>query len=79
MIEDKHILELVVGGEKLRDMSAITFLNWASEKLNNVPTYAAPAVELRSLVTNPPMSRVMSDEQKIWIWRRLEALNVTLP
>lgn len=75
---DKEILDLEVGGMKISDMTAITFLNMMSDKLNGVPAYKAANQELLGLISNPPMSRVMADPEKCRIIRKLLELDVKL-
>ena len=77
-MENKDILDTVAGGIPIRDMSAITFVNWVSSKIDGMPAYKAATTELAALVAQPPMSRIMPDEEKCRIVRRLLELGVTL-
>lgn len=72
------ILRLDIGGVTLKEASAITFLQWVAKKLNNVATYSATVTELRMLVSNPPMTRLMSEDQKIGIIRKLRSVGVVV-
>lgn len=67
-----------IGGQIVKDMSAFSFLQWLGNKLNNIKSFSADAVELTSLIQSPPMSRTMSDGRKIEIMRKLEKLNVPI-
>lgn len=73
------ILNTVVGGMKIREMSAMTFLQYVAKKLNGVDAYSATSTELMMLVANPPMTRVMSDDAKLVIIEKLKKLNIDLP
>lgn len=73
-----ELLDLVIGGQKLKDMSAFSFLQWIALKLNNIDRYNPEVNELTLLVQNPPMSRTMSDDQKILLIRKLQKLNVEI-
>jgi len=75
---NKEILDSVVGGIKLRDMSAITFLHYIAGKLNGVKTYTAANQELVMLVANPPMGRIMPEEEMCRLFRKLQSI-VTEP
>lgn len=75
---DKEILDSVVGGMAIRDMSAMTFYGWMSDKLNGVPAYKAATQELVSLVSAPPMSRLVPELEKVRIVRKLLELDVKL-
>ena len=71
---DKDILDSKLGGVVLRDMTSITFLHWLSGKLNGVKTYSAVNQELIGFIKNPPMSRVMPEEEKLRIIKRLQTI-----
>ncbi len=76
--QDKDLLDLVLGGLTVRDMSAITFLGWLSNKLNGAPTYKADTQELLAAVRGVPMGRNMADQEKVRLLRKLEALNIPI-
>lgn len=73
------ILNMEIGGMKVKDMSSMTFIQWVAKKLNGLPAYKASTVELTSLVSNPPMSRLMPDEEKIRIINKMKSLDMPLP
>ena len=76
--QDKDLLDLKLGGQVVRDMSAITFLGWLTNKIDGAPTYKADTQELLAAVSAAPMSRNMADQEKIRLLRKLEALNISL-
>lgn len=78
MNEDFEILTLEIGGIKIRDMSALTFYQYIAKKLNNTKTYNATVVELTNLVMQAPMSRVLLEDEKIRIIKKLKSLNIEL-
>lgn len=71
---DKEILDSTIGGVVMRDMSAITFLHYIAGKLNGVKTYTAANQELVMLVANPPMGRIMPEEEKCRLFRKLQSI-----
>lgn len=71
---DKDILDSVIGGIVLREMTGITFLHWVSAKLNGVKTYTAANQELIQLIKNPPLSRLMPEEEKLRIFKKLQEI-----
>lgn len=73
-LTDKEILDATLGGMVVREMSAISFLHWVSAKLNGVKAYTAANQELVQLIANPPMSRLMPEEEKCRIFRKLQSL-----
>jgi hypothetical protein len=78
-MNEYEILNMTIGGMKLKDASAFSFLQWVGEKINGIQAFSANAVELTSLVRTPPMSRNMSDDKKVEIIRRMIALKIPLP
>jgi hypothetical protein len=76
---DKELLDLKLGGVVMRDMTAITFLQYVANKVSGAPAYRAETQELLSAVSAAPMSRKMSDEQKISLIRKLQALDIPIP
>ena len=78
-LTDMDILALKTGGLVIKEMSAITFLKWVSEKLNGVKAYSAASTELTLMIQNAPFGRMMGDEQKIDVVRKLIKCGVTLP
>lgn len=77
-ITDAQILDLVLGGQTLREMTAITFLGCIANKLNGVPTYRADTQELLMAVSHAPSSRFMPDDEKVRLARKILALNISL-
>ena len=73
-----EILNKNIGGMTLREASTFSFLQWVGNKINGVPAFTVEAVELSMLVNNPPMSRKMSDDQKLQIINKLLKLNVKI-
>ena len=78
MKADKEYLDMVIGGQVVRDMSSITFIGVIAGKLNGVKTYTAANQELSLMVSNPPMGYRMPDDEKIRIIKKLESIGVTL-
>jgi len=78
MSEELDILNIKVGQTTIKEMSAMSFIQWMSKKLNEVPSYDATTVELTGLISRPPMSRIMIDDEKIRIVRKLMKLNVKI-
>lgn len=78
-LNDFQTLELVIGGQKLRDMSAFGFLQWMANKLTGIKAFSSDAVELTSLIRVPPMSQHMSPEKKIEIIRKMIKLGIKIP
>lgn len=74
-----ELLKLDIGGQKLAEMTAISFLQYVAKKLNNTTMNTATSAELRMMVSNPPMGRTMPDDEKIRIIRKLKSLNVEIP
>lgn len=78
-LTDIQILELMLGGIRLKDMTALTFFGWLAGKLNNVPITNDPKLnELRMAIANPPMMPRVADETKIKYVRNLIALGINL-
>lgn len=76
---DIEILEYNLGGQIVKDMSALSFFGWLAGKLNNVPiTNDGKLNELRMAVANPPMMPRVADETKIKLIRNLLALGITI-
>jgi len=71
-----EILNSVMGGITLKDMSAISFFGFVADKLNGVDANTPECAELRMLVSNPPMSRKYPDDEKIKIIAKLKKLGV---
>ncbi len=72
------ILDMNIGGIIMRDMTAITFLQFLAKKLNDVKAYSPEIVALTHLVRNPPMSRLMPNDEKIRIIRLLKKNGITI-
>lgn len=74
---DKEILDTNIGGQIIRNMSAITFIGWLAGKLNGLPAYKAATVELTALVSSPPLGS-MPEGEKIKVVRKLLELDVQI-
>lgn len=72
------ILNTDIGGQKVKDMSCLSFYQWLALKLNNVKTYDPGVVELTLMVKNPPIQRTMTDDAKLSIIQKLMKLNIPL-
>jgi hypothetical protein len=76
---DIEILETVVGGQVIKEMSALSFMGWLANKLNNVTITNDPNLaELRVAIANPPIMPRLADESKIKYVRKLLALGIAL-
>ncbi len=75
---DLEILNMVVGGQVIREMSAISFAGWIAGKINGIPAYTPESVELTAIVRTPPLGSKMSDESKISFVRKLLKLNIPI-
>jgi hypothetical protein len=78
MDNEIDILDAKIGETTLREMSAFSFYQWLAKKLNNVKTYSADVVELTTLISMPPMSRTMPNDEKIRIIKKLQKIGVTI-
>lgn len=74
---DFEVINLVLGGVPLKDMSSITFLGWVAGKINGQVTNSPTLSELGMMVVHPPMGK-MSIENKIEIIRKLEKLGIEI-
>ncbi len=74
---DLEVINLVIGGVPLKDMSSITFLGWVAKKINNQEAHSPVLSELGVLINHPPMGK-MSIENKLEIVRKLEKLGITI-
>lgn len=78
-MSDIEILESVVGGMMIKDMTALTFFGWLANKLNGVQITNDPKLnELRMAVANPPMMPRLADESKIKYCRNLIAIGIKI-
>lgn len=76
---DIEILELNLGGVRLKDMTALTFFGWLAKKLNGVAITNDPKLnELRMAIASPPLMPKVADETKLKYVRNLIALGITL-
>lgn len=75
---DKELLDMSIGGQVVRDMSAITFLGVISERINGAPVYTADTQELLAAVRSAPIGRTMPDQEKVRLLRKLLALNIKI-
>ncbi len=73
-ITDKEILDSTLGGIVVREMTSITFLHWIAAKLNGVKTYSAANQELVMMIASPPMGRMMPEEEKCRLFRKLQSI-----
>lgn len=78
-MQDKEILDLVLGGVRLGDMTALTFLQYVSKKINGVAAYSAANQELAMAVSFAPPSNNMSDTEKIRLVRKMLAIGIQIP
>jgi len=78
MKTDKELLETNLGGITLKEMTTLTFLGWVSNKLNGAERTSSVINELTALISNPPMSRMMPDDQKLDIIRKLNLLGINI-
>jgi glucose-6-phosphate dehydrogenase assembly protein OpcA len=72
-----EILNIEIGGLKIKDMTAITFVGWLAKKVNNLSVTNSDSVWLISKIKNPPMGRML-DEDKIEAVRKLMNLNIEI-
>jgi hypothetical protein len=78
-LTDIQILETVLGGVMLKDMTALTFFGWLAGKLNNVPiTNDGNLNELRTAIAHPPFMPRVADETKIKYVRKLITLGISI-
>lgn len=75
---DKEILDMELGGQKVRDMTSTAFIGYIAGKIDGAPAYRASTVELTALVASPPISRAMPDEEKVRNIRRLLDIGIAL-
>ena len=78
-INEYQILQLDIGRQKLKDMSAFSFLQWMALKINGVKAFSSNAVELTQLTQVPPMSKNMPDDRKIDIIKKMIAIGIQIP
>ena len=76
-LSELDILNLNMGGQRVKDMTCISFLSWLAGKLNNVEKYGE-LHDLVVLVSNPPLGNRLPDDDKIRIIRRLLASGIKL-
>ena len=79
MPNELDMLEWNMGGMKIKEASAMSFLQWVAKKISGVPAYKPAAVELSALVSSPPMARTMPDTAKIDIIKKMLSLDIKLP
>lgn len=77
-LTDQEMLDQKIGGLVIRDMTAITFIGVVTEKINGAPAYSADTQEILAAVRGAPMSRVMAEEEKVRLLRKLLALNINI-
>lgn len=75
-MSELEILNMNVGGMTIKDMSALSFLQWVAKKLNGIKAYTSTANELTMLISNPPMTRSMGDDAKLVIIRKMQNLKL---
>lgn len=72
---DIEILETDVGGQKIKDLSALAFIGFISRKIDG--QISSPAIrELSMLVSAPPLTGRLSDDSKIDMCRKLERVGI---
>lgn len=77
-MNEMEILNKDIGGMTLKEAGAMTFLQWVAGKLNNTPAFKASIVELQALVSNPPLSSKMSDDNKIAIIKLMQKAGIEI-
>lgn len=77
-MQDKEILESIIGGITVREMTSLTFLQWVSSKMNGLNTYTGRNQELVAALSSPPLSGKMPESEKIRLVRKLLELGVEL-
>lgn len=79
MMTDIEILERVVGGVMVKDMTSLTFYGLIAKKLNGVTATNDPNfAELRAAIAVPPIAPRLADETKIKYVRKLLALGIPI-
>lgn len=78
-ILDKEILDLNIAGQTIGSMTALTFLQWVSGKINGVPAYTAANQELVMAVSHAPLSNAMPDAEKIRLVRKMISVSISIP
>ena len=78
-LEDKEILDLDIGGQTVREMTAITFLHWVAKKIDGQPAYSAANQELLMAVSHAPLSNNMPDAEKVRLTRKMLSINIKIP
>jgi len=78
-LEDKEVLDLNIGGQTIREMTAITFLHWVAKKIDGTPAYSAANQELIMAVSHAPLSNTMPDAEKIRMIRKMQSINLQIP
>jgi hypothetical protein len=73
-----EILNTEIQGQKIKDMTAIGFLHWVSARINGANAFSSTTNELKTLLTNPPMSRKMPDAQKIEIIKKMVNMGIEI-
>ncbi len=76
-MSDLDILNHDIGGQKVIEMSAITFLSWMIGKLNGLEANNPTVIELRMYATGMIIGR-MPEYKKIEIIKKLLSLNVQI-
>jgi hypothetical protein len=74
---DLEILNREIGGQKIFDMSAITFIGWILGKLNGLNPHEPAVIELRYYASSPVIGK-MPEYKKIELVRKLLTLNVPI-
>ena len=76
--EIDNILNTVIGGISIKEMTAITFMQFVLTKLNGQPRNDYRVIELSTLCNNPPMRRIMPNEEKIELLIKLKSLGINV-
>jgi hypothetical protein len=77
-MEDRDILDHNVGGQTIREMSALGFCSWVATKINSLDAYTPAVQELSGLVSNPPLARMMPEQSKLRYVRAMMALGIKI-
>lgn len=78
-MNELDFLNMNLGGQVVKDMSGMSFLQWVASKVNNIGAHTPEVNEINMLIRFPPMSSKMPDEKKIELLRKLEKIGVPIP
>ena len=74
---DFEVINCVICGSPLKDLSSITFLGWVAKKINGQQTNSPTLSELGMMVAHPPIGK-MSVENKLEVIRKMEKLGIEI-